>query len=236
LEIGRLAKTTIGILEKTAAVVPAYDAEPHLAAVIEAIGKTLPKNQIIVIDDGSTDKTNETARTAGVVVVHHQVNQGKGAALSSGAEKAIELGMDYIVTLDADGQHDPAEIPRFIEHAQKTGADIIVGNRMDDRKDMPFIRIFANRSTSAFVSLRTGVRIPDSQNGYRMLRTSIFKAITLVTKRYDTESEILIKAAGIGSTIDSIPVQTIYGTETSSVNPFIDTLRFFRMVIRSLFW
>jgi glycosyltransferase involved in cell wall biosynthesis len=236
LEVARLAKATTEMLETTAAVVPAYNAEPYLAAVIEDIHRILPKSQIIVVDDGSTDRTNQIARRAGIVVVEHEENQGKGAALSSGAQKAIELGMDYIITLDADGQHDPSEIPKFIEHAEKTGADIIVGNRMDNRKDMPFIRIFANRATSAFVTLRTGIRVPDSQNGYRMLRTAIFLKIKLVTRRYDTESEILIKTAGIGGTIDSIPVQTIYGTETSSVNPFIDTLRFFRMVIRSLFW
>jgi glycosyltransferase involved in cell wall biosynthesis len=217
-------------------VLPAYNAPPYLTAVIEDLGEFLPEDQIIVVDDGSTDDTNRVAREAGVVVVEHRMNQGKGAALVSGAGKAIELGMDYIITLDADGQHAPAEIPKFVEHARKTGADIICGNRMDDRKNMPFIRIFANRATSWFVTLRTGIKIPDSQNGYRMLKTAVFEKINLVTKRYDTESEILIKTAGIGGKIESIPVQTIYGTETSSVNPFIDTLRFFRMVGRSLFW
>jgi glycosyltransferase involved in cell wall biosynthesis len=231
-----MARATNDILEKTAAVVPAYNAGTYLPSVIGNIQKFLPLNRIVVVDDGSTDGTNAAARNAGVVVVVHETNQGKGAALSSGARKAIELGMDYIITLDADGQHDPADIPRFAEYAGRSGADIIVGNRMDDRKDMPFIRIFANTATSMFVSLRTGIRIPDSQNGYRMLKTSIFEKIKLVTRRYDTESEILIKTAGMGGRIESIPVETIYGTETSSVHPFVDTLRFFRMVIRSLFW
>jgi len=231
-----LATTADEILEKTAAVVPAYNAELHLPAVIEDISQFIPKRHIIVVDDGSVDDTHRVAQDAGATVVQHEVNQGKGAALISGARKALDLGMDYMITLDADGQHDPAEIPQFVEHEAKSGADIIVGNRMDDRKDMPFIRIFANRSTSAFVSLRTGIKIPDSQNGYRMLKTDIFKKIDVVTKRYDTESEILIKTAGLGGKIESIPVQTIYGTEVSSVNPFIDTLRFFRMVVRSLFW
>ena len=101
---------------------------------------------------------------------------------------------------------------------------------------MPAIRVFANRATSWFVTLRTGIEIPDSQNGYRMIKTWVFEKINFVTTRYDAESEILIKTAGMGGKIDSIPVKTIYGTESSSVNPFIDTLRFFRMVIRSLFW
>jgi len=227
---------TADILSKTAAVLPAYNAARHLTSVIADVEKYLPKEQIIVVDDGSVDDTKGIAGEAGVVVVVHAVNQGKGAALVSGARKAIELGMDYIITLDADGQHDPAEIPKFAEHARKTGAAIICGNRMDDRKDMPAIRVFANSTTSWFVSLRTGIKIPDSQNGYRMLKTDIFKTINFVTKRYDTESEILIKTAGIGGKIESIPVETIYGEETSSVHPFIDTLRFFRLVWRSLFW
>jgi glycosyltransferase involved in cell wall biosynthesis len=224
------------ILAKTAAVLPAFNAGRHLDSVIDDLDDFLPRERIIVVDDGSSDDTKEVAQAAGVVVVQHELNEGKGAALVSGARKAIELGMDYIITLDADGQHDPAEIPRFVEKARKTDADIICGNRMDDRKDMPAIRVFANSATSWFVTLRTGIKIPDSQNGYRMLKTAIFRKIHLATKRYDTESEILIKTAGIGGKIESIPVQTIYGTETSSVNPFIDTLRFFRLVWRSLFW
>lgn len=231
-----MPRSATDILAKTAVVVPAYNAGAHLADVLVNIQKVLPKEQIIVVDDGSVDTTKDVAHKAAVIVVEHGDNRGKGAALRSGVEKAIELGMDYAITLDADGQHDPAEIPKFIEHAGRSGADIIVGNRMDDRKDMPFIRVFANRATSAFVTLRTGQRVPDSQNGYRMLRTSLFKKFKLVTTRYDTESEILIKAAGVGGTIESIPVQTIYGNESSSVNPFVDTLRFFRIVFRSLFW
>ena len=224
------------VLAKTAAVLPAFNAGRHLDSVISDLDDFVPRERIIVVDDGSSDDTNEVARASGVVVVQHEANQGKGAALVSGARKAIELGMDYIITLDADGQHDPAEIPKFVEQVRRTGADIICGNRMSDRSDMPAIRVFANSATSWFVSLRTGIKIPDSQNGYRMLRTAIFEKISLVTKRYDTESEILIKTAGIGGKIHSVPVQTIYGTETSAVNPFIDTLRFFRLVWRSLFW
>ena len=231
-----MSKTPKEILEKTAAVLPAFNAAPHLAEVIRDVHRYLPMGQIIVVDDGSTDATREIARSCGAVVVEHAVNRGKGAALHSGARKAIELGMEYVVTLDADGQHDPVEIPHFAAHAARTDADIIVGNRMDDRRDMPAIRVFANRATSWFVTLRTGIEIPDSQNGYRMIKTWVFEKINFVTTRYDAESEILIKTAGMGGKIDSIPVKTIYGTESSSVNPFIDTLRFFRMVIRSLFW
>jgi glycosyltransferase involved in cell wall biosynthesis len=188
------------------------------------------------VDDGSSDDTLATARAAGVVVVVHPENRGKGVALHSGMEKAIELGMEFVITLDADGQHDPAEIHRFVERQAETDADFVVGNRMADRRDMPFLRVFANYVTSGFVSLRAGCKIPDSQNGYRMIRTGAAAPIRLETRRYDTESEILIKAGRAGARIDAVPVRTIYGEEKSSVNPFIDTLRFLRLVFKSLFW
>jgi len=221
---------------KTAIVIPAYNAAAHLPAVLAGVHGAVPNSPVIVVDDGSTDGTGDVARSGGAVVVTHGVNRGKGAALVSGATKAIDMDMDYVVTLDADGQHDPAEIPKFMDAAARTGADVLIGNRMENRRDMPFIRVFANRVTSAFVSLRTGQKIPDSQNGYRMLKTDVFRHISLETQRYDAESEILIKAAGRGGRIYSVPVQTIYGEEVSSVHPFVDTLRFFRLVFRSLFW
>jgi len=223
-------------LAKTAVIIPAYNAAAHLAGVIDDTARVIPVERIIVIDDGSADKTYEVAQGKGVVLEQHNPNQGKGAALKTGFAKAIDMGMDYVITLDADGQHDPAEIPTFVQHTVKTGVDVIVGNRMDDRGEMPFIRVFANSATSAFVSLRSGTRIPDSQNGYRLFKTKILKGITLETTRYDTESEVLIKAARKGARVDSVPVKTIYGDEVSTVHPFVDTMRFFRMVGRSMFW
>ena len=224
------------ILAGTGVIIPAFNAAAHLADVIDDTSRIVPRERIIVVDDGSSDDTCKVAEEAGVVVEVHGVNRGKGAALKTGFDAAIRLGLAYVITLDADGQHNPAEISKFVEHAAKTGADVIVGNRMSDRGDMPFIRVFANRSTSAFVSLRAGTRIPDSQNGYRMFRTEVLGGLELETTRYDTESEILIKTARNGAKVESIPVETIYGEEVSSVNPFVDTLRFFRMVFRSLFW
>jgi glycosyltransferase involved in cell wall biosynthesis len=224
------------ILASTAVVVPAYFAEAHLAGVLKDVQKVVPSDRIIVVDDGSTDTTGAIAAGAGVVVERHPVNRGKGAAIVTGGKRALEMGLQYVVTLDADGQHNPQEIPKFAHCAAETGAAIVVGNRMDDRGDMPFIRVFANKVTSAFVSLRAGQRVPDSQNGYRLVEAALFGTITFETTRYDTESEILIKASRLGKRIASVSVETIYGEEISKVNPFVDTLRFFRLVFRSLFW
>ena len=221
---------------KTAVVIPAYNAASHLAGVIEATALVVPKEQIIVVDDGSSDNTRDIATRAGVVVVAHDGNQGKGVALSTGIRKATELGKEFAITLDADAQHNPSEIPKFLECQRRTDADIIVGDRMSDTKNMPFMRVLANKVTSAVVSHKAGARIPDSQNGYRMIRTATFAKVTLETRRYDTESEILIKAGRIGAKIESVPVETIYGEEQSSVNALVDTYRFFRMVMKSFFW
>ena len=227
---------TSGLLERTAVVIPAYNAGRLLGGVIESVAGKIARERIIVVDDGSSDDTAEVAGKTGVVVVRHLKNRGKGAALSTGLEKAYAIGSEFAITLDADGQHDPAEIPRFLEKERETGADIIVGNRMRDIKNMPRIRIFTNRLTSWVVSKKAGQPIPDSQNGYRLIKTALVRKLTFETCRYEWESEILIKAGRAGARITDIPTATIYGEERSSIHPLVDTLRFFRLVIKSFFW
>jgi glycosyltransferase involved in cell wall biosynthesis len=224
------------IASQTAVVIPALDAARHLEAVVRETSRFIPLSRIIVVDDGSTDGTHETATRAGATVLRHAENQGKGIALNTGILAAFEMGAVYAITMDADGQHDPREIPLFLERELETEADIIVGNRMANRKNMPGDRVFANRVTSWFVSLRSGVHIPDSQNGYRLIKTSLYQTLRIKAKRYAAESEVLIRAAKRGAKIDWVPVETIYGSETSSVNPVVDTVRFLRMAVRSLFW
>ncbi len=224
------------IIDQTAVVIPAFNAERFIADVVQRVSEIVPKERVIVVDDGSMDETANAARSAGAAVLDHEENQGKGMALHTGILEAARLGMEFAITLDADGQHNPTEINAFVEKQAQTGADIIVGDRMSDRKDMPGIRIFANTATSWFLTLRTGTPIPDSQNGYRMIRTSLYKSLKLKAKRYDAESEVLIRAAKAGAKIESVPTETIYGTEVSSVNPVIDTLRFLRMAVKSIFW
>jgi glycosyltransferase involved in cell wall biosynthesis len=226
----------VAIASRTAVVIPAFNAASHLQGVIEAASRFVHRSRIIVVDDGSTDATGDIARGCGAEVLCHAENQGKGVALHTGILGAAGMGMEYAITMDADGQHNPEEIPLFLEKELETGADIIVGNRMADRKNMPGDRVFANRATSWFVSARTGAHIPDSQNGYRLIRTSLYTSLKIKSKRYAAESEVLIRAARAGARIDWVPVETIYSTEQSSVHPVVDTLRFLRMAIKSFFW
>lgn len=224
------------IMENTAALVPAYNAAPHVVGVLDALRRVIPPLRIIVVDDGSTDDTFRAASAAGVNVIQHPVNMGKGAALSTGFRRAVKMGMEYVVTLDADGQHNPAEIPAFARRIAETGADIVVGNRFGNLGEMPWIRRATNRLTSQVVSVLARQKIPDSQNGYRMVAARVLTAIEVEATRYEAESELLVKAGKKGFRIESVPIETIYGQEVSGIHPIVDTARFFRLVSKALFW
>ncbi|MBD3178884.1 MAG: glycosyltransferase [Candidatus Latescibacteria bacterium] len=222
-----------------AVIIPAFNEEKRIGEVIEGIraqGCTL--RNIIVVDDGSEDSTAETAASHGVTVIEHGRNRGKGAALNAGFRKASENpDLAAVITLDADGQHNPVFIPEFIRVFRETGAEIIIGSRMHDINNMPLIRKLTNKTTSAVISARVGSRITDSQSGYRLISLELLKRFAgMESSHYDAESEILIRAGRSGSSIIEIPIDTIYRDEKSSINPFIDTLRFILLVVRSYFW
>jgi glycosyltransferase involved in cell wall biosynthesis len=224
------------ILDNTAVIIPAYNAAAHLTGVLASVQEVIPALRVIVVDDGSADETFRTASMAGVQVIQHPVNLGKGKALSTGYERTISMGMRYGVTLDADGQHNPSEIPKFARRVAETGADMVVGNRFGELGEMPWLRRATNWLTSKVVSALTGQKIPDSQNGYRMIGTHVMTAVEVEATRYEAESEILIKAGRKGFRIESVPVETIYGEEVSAIHPVVDTVRFFRLVYKALFW
>jgi glycosyltransferase involved in cell wall biosynthesis len=225
------------VYERFAAVVPAFNTAARIGPVLDGLARYIPRENIAVVDDGSTDGTAARAERSGVHLIRSSVNKGKGASVRSGIAFVLSLpGIEGVFMLDADGQHDPAEIPRFVELFSSTSADLIIGNRMGDRSAMPPLRAFTNRLTSAVVSMRAGQRVPDSQNGYRLVRTSLLSRLHLVSSRYEIDSELIIKAARAGGTLASIPVRTIYGGEHSAIHPLRETVRFIVLVIRSLFW
>ena len=193
---------------------------------------------LVVINDGSMDGTSAAAEAAGAHVLEHEVNLGKGAALKTGFEYAVEKEYDAVITMDGDGQHDPSAIPDFIDAVEKCDADIIVGTRMHAVGEMPRLRIWTNRTTSRIVSLLSGQKILDSQSGYRNIKVKVLRDVvkSFVTSKYDTESELLIRAARRGYRIGAIAIESIYTGCVSHINPVIDTLRFLRLAGRSLFW
>jgi glycosyltransferase involved in cell wall biosynthesis len=219
------------------AVIPAFNEQEHIGEVISKILKYLPRDHIVVVDDGSIDDTTEVAKSMGIRVINHSQNCGKGASLRTGFDYIVGIDdIEGVFVLDADGQHDPDEIPLFIEKFNKGNYDIIIGNRMRIRKKMPLIRKFTNFLTSFVISLRTRCKIEDSQSGYRLISSPLLKSVNLVTTHYETESELLIKARKNNAVIGSVQISSIYKGEESKINPLVDTLRFLILVFRSFFW
>ncbi len=214
-------------------VVPAFNLESAIGPLLEGIGEAVPGAVSLVIDDGSDDDTAGAAgRVEGTVVLRHERNRGKGAALRTGFAYALREGFEGVITLDGDGQHPPALIPAFLERRQKSGADLIVGARERRHTDMPLHRRLSNRITSRMASRLAGCELPDSQSGYRFVSRTVLENVKLTTSNYETETELLIRAARAGFMIDSVPIPTVYADETSHIDLWRDTVRFLKLLIR----
>ncbi len=213
---------------KTAALIPAFREEKHIEQVVRETRKHLPR--VLVVDDGSPDATADAAEAAGADVLRNGRNLGKGASLALGFDRLFADGFDAALCLDADGQHLPAEIPRFLEAAAR--ADLVIGNRMADTGSMPFARIWTNRVTSALLSRLAGVHVPDTQCGYRLIRREAWQNVAIKSRNYEFEGEMIVAVGRKGLRIDSVPVSTVYGDEVSTINPVTDTVRFFKMLWR----
>jgi len=212
--------------------IPAFNEGEYIADVVKGTLRSV--SRVLVVDDGSADRTVPIAEEAGAEVICHQDNRGKGAALRTGFEALLEDGSEAIVVLDGDGQHDPAELPAFIKCAEESGAGIVVGNRLAESAGMPRIRYWTNRTMSIILSWLSRQKIPDSQCGYRLIRREVLERINFTTENYDLESEMLILASRIGFKIDSVPIKTIYTGQVSEIKPGLDTLRFFRLILKYL--
>ena len=213
-------------------IIPAFNEEKHIVSVVK---KCLGVSKaVIVVDDGSSDNTAAAAFDARARVLRYNRNAGKAAALAIGFKYAIENNFDYVITLDADGQHDPAEIPRFLEAASAGDADIVIGTRMGSTGKMPFQRRLTNLASSKILSYITRQRITDSQTGYRMIKRSVIENVKMEKAGFQGESEFLIKAARKGFIIREVPISTIYADEKSKINPVKDVVLFIKLAIKYL--
>ena len=208
------------------AIVPAYGEGPRVGAVVEGVMARLP---VVVVDDGSADDTAAVAEAAGATVLRQRPNQGKGAALRAGFRWALEQGFDAVVTLDADGQHDPADIALFLEAHARSGADLIVGRRNFSR--MPPVRQFSNRLGGLAFSWAVGRSIPDNQSGYRLVSRRLMEAMLVSGESgFEFEVEMITTAIRAGWGIEWVPIRTIYAGTPSHIDPWHHLKSFARMV------
>lgn len=217
---------------KLCVIIPTHNEAKEISGIVREV-----KDQgleVVVVDDGSQDNTALLAQEAGAVILRSPTNQGKGASLIKGFVYALSRDFDAVITMDGDGQHLPQEIPYFIRLAGSSPAAIFIGNRMLKKRNMPLLRLFTNRLMSWFISFLAKTRIPDTQCGFRLIKREVLEKVTLRTAKYETESEILIKAARLGFKIESVPIKSIYRGEKSQINPLLDSLRFISFIFRKL--
>ena len=216
--------------ENICVVIPAFREAARIGAVVRAVrAQHFP---VVVVDDGSPDATAAEATAAGATVLLHAKNRGKGAALQTAYVFARSHHYDAVITLDGDGQHDPADLPTLLAAARATGAEVVIGNRMADAAAMPRVRRGTNRLMSWLLCLLMRQRVPDTQCGFRYYRLAVLPAQPPRAQGYAAESELLLDLAARGARLASAPVRVIYGGEQSKINPVVDTLRFLGMMLR----
>lgn len=220
---------------KLLALIPALNAERTIGDVVRKAREQI--QDVIVVDDGCSDRTADVARAEGATVLRHEMNRGKGASLKSGFAYAREHGYDAVITLDADGQHLPSEIPKIVKAWQETGADLVIGGRAHLFDHMLPRRRMANRFSAWAIAKAAGTRVSDSQSGFRLYTARLIREIELHTDGFDMESEVIIRAGVRKMRIVVTPVDLgfIDGLSTSHYRPLGDTLRIAWTGIRARF-
>lgn len=210
------------------AVIPFYNEKETLNKILNETSNYV--KFIFAINDGSVDNSYEIERqNSNVKFIDHGKNYGKGKALNTGFKAAISSGYDYIITLDADFQHDPRYIPELIKSLQSF--DIVIGNRLKNLKGMPIQRKLSNKLTSFFLTIKTRQNILDSQCGYRAYSAKVLKEVNTKYSGFEAESEILVKASKKGFKIGFVDIPTIYGNEKSKMRPVQAILGFLKVML-----
>lgn len=212
--------------------IPTYNEEQNIGRVVTACQNQ--KLDVVVVDDGSSDSTAQQARRAGAFVIRNKENKGKGYSIKEGIEFILSKDYDCVLTMDGDGQHDPQDIPKFLCRLQDDTADLLLGNRMQDAKGMPFLRRVTNMAMSFIISKVAGRNIPDTQCGFRLMRRQVLESSKFASEHFEIESEMILEAAKNNYRIESMPIAAIYRDEKSAINPLVDALRFIKMLLHYL--
>ncbi len=208
---------------RVVAVVPAFNEAETIQQVVDGLRGTV--DHILVVDDGSTDATASLARRVGAEVLEHGDNRGKGHAVRSAIEWLAGRDFSHALILDGDMQHLPSEAPRLLEAAARPGVDVVLGERRFEREAMPASRYHANRLGSHVLSWFVGLRISDTQCGFRVFRVDALRGITLRARGYEIETEMLVKLSRRRARITTVPVTAVYAGQRSKLRPVRDTTR-----------
>lgn len=211
--------------KRISVIIPAYNEAKRIGKVLSKIPEFV--DEVIVVDDGSEDSTSEVAKNHGAEVIRLEENQGKGAAMREGIKK---VSGDIVIFMDADGQHNPEEIEKLVSPILKGEADFVIGSRLiKTQGKRPLIRKISNFLSTSLIKIKLGIDVKDTQSGFRAIKRELLPEIE--SKRYEVETEILIKAAKKGARVKEVPVERIYGIETGHFR-FEDVLRFLRSLIK----
>lgn len=200
------------------AVIPTYNNEKTLARVIDDVRRYCA--DVLVVNDGSTDATADIIAAAGVGAISYAPNRGKGYALRTALRYAAEHGFRYMLTIDSDGQHFASDIPTFIEESRKTPDTLLVGARNLRADNMPGKNTFANRFSNFWFRVETGIRLEDTQSGFRLYPVRRMEGMRFVTRRYEFEVEVLVRAAWRGIGVRNIPIGVFYPEKGERVSHF----------------
>jgi glycosyltransferase involved in cell wall biosynthesis len=215
---------------KVCALIAAFNEEQHVA---EAVGGALRHvGCVLVVDDGSSDRTKARAEAAGARVVRHETNRGKGCAIRTGLEILLREDHTHVLFMDADLQHDPEDLPRLLAMGRSGSGDFVLGERRFQKEAMPAARFYSNVVGSRILSYFIRTPVLDSQSGFRLIRSDLLRRLALTGTGYEIETEMLIKLARGGARLDRVTVGLRYQGAQSKIRPFRDTFRTCMLALR----
>jgi len=215
------------------ALIPAYNEEKNIASVVKACLAYCPR--VLVVDDASEDGTAIRAADAGAVVLRHAANIGKGASLGTGFQYLEDTHVEGVFTMDGNGRHDPRDLPRFFERAEKGDVDVVVGRDVRHFREMPWLSRLLNRAASRLASVLSGQLVTHAQSGFRWIRKDVWDDAGVTGRRFDAETQFLINAGQHGFRIAEVPITVREPLDYIGSAPLQDVFRFLYFMAKHVF-